>query len=295
MRVCFCVSSLFLLLVLFEEHHTPLKKKKEKEKVLVSIQIFKNFQKFLPSHDSKERATEHSLLSRATLNSGTRSKRAHSRSFVRTPLKSPFKCLKTLSQIRKSECIALKIHKSPWKRALRGGREERDIISRVFVTKNQKKKTPWCNSSVILISQPCASRRFRGGRARGKCNSFARYIIIISRSIDIDVVFWIVLPYVSVFAAGVDLFFLFSSNYFPAIIEFSPRGDHQKTTKFRFQFWENQMRQRVHSTKWMFFCTLCTFLSRCVRLEEGKGDRESEKRHFPSISNDSFEEVYLPP
>jgi hypothetical protein len=30
----------------------------------------------------------------------------------------------------------------------------------------------------------------------------------------------------------------------------------------------------------MFFCTLCTFLSRCVRLEEGKGDRESEKRHF---------------
>jgi len=54
---------------------------------------------------------------------------------------------------------------------------------------------------------------------------------------------------VSVFAAGVDLFFLFSSNYFPATIEFSPRGDHQKTTKFRFQFWENQMRQRVHSTK----------------------------------------------
>lgn len=80
MRVCFCVSSLFLLLVLFEEHHTPLKKKKEKENVLVSIQIFKNFQKFLPSHDSKERATEHSLLSRAALNSGfKRSKRAHSR------------------------------------------------------------------------------------------------------------------------------------------------------------------------------------------------------------------------
>jgi len=49
---------------------TPLskgskKRKKEKENVLVSIQIFKNFQKFLPSHDSKERATEHSLLSRA--------------------------------------------------------------------------------------------------------------------------------------------------------------------------------------------------------------------------------------
>ena len=65
MRVCFFVSSLFLLLVLFEEQRTPLKKKKEKEKVLVSIQIFKNFQKFLPSHDSKERATEHSLLSRA--------------------------------------------------------------------------------------------------------------------------------------------------------------------------------------------------------------------------------------
>ena len=56
------------------------KRKKEKENVLVSIQIFKNFQKFLPSHDSKERATEHSLLSRAALNSGfKRSKRAHSR------------------------------------------------------------------------------------------------------------------------------------------------------------------------------------------------------------------------
>ena len=81
MRVCFCVSSLFLLLVLFEEHHTPLTclKKKEKEKVLVSIQMFKNFQKFLPSHDSKERATEHSLLSRARSIQVKRSKRAHSR------------------------------------------------------------------------------------------------------------------------------------------------------------------------------------------------------------------------
>ena len=58
------------------------------------------------------------------------------------------------------------------------------------------------------------------------------------------------------------------------------RGDHQKTTKFRFQFWENQKRQRVHSTMWMFFCTLCTFLSRCVRLEEEKGKKQSEKRHF---------------
>lgn len=65
MRVCFCVSSLFLLLVLFEEQRTPLKKKKEKEKVLVSIQIFKNFQKFLTYKRLKERATEHSLLSRA--------------------------------------------------------------------------------------------------------------------------------------------------------------------------------------------------------------------------------------
>ena len=64
MRVCFCVSSLFLLLVLFEEQRTPLKKK-EKEKVLVSIQIFKNFQKFLTYKRLKERATEHSLLSRA--------------------------------------------------------------------------------------------------------------------------------------------------------------------------------------------------------------------------------------
>lgn len=204
----------------------------------------------------------------------------------------------SLTNQKKWVLIELKIHKSPWKRALRGGREERDIICKRESSsqKIRKKKTPWCNSSVILISQPCASRRFRGGRARGKCNSFARYIIIISRSIDIDVVFWIVLPYVSVFAAGVDLFFLFSSNYFPATIEFSPRGDHQKKTKFRFQFWENQMRQRVHSTKWMFFCTLCTFLSRCVRLEEGKGDRESEKRHFSrQFSNDSFEEVYLPP
>ena len=115
MRVCFCVSSLFLLLVLCEEQRTPLKKKKEKENVLVSIQIFKNFQKFLPSHDSKERATEHSLLSRAALNSGKAFKTcALAQTFVRTPLKSPFfKCLKTLSQIRKNECIVLKIHKSP--------------------------------------------------------------------------------------------------------------------------------------------------------------------------------------
>jgi hypothetical protein len=38
----------------FEEHHTPLKKKKEKENVLVSIQIFKNFQKFLISNKQRE-------------------------------------------------------------------------------------------------------------------------------------------------------------------------------------------------------------------------------------------------
>ena len=156
--------------------------------------------------------------------------------------------------------------------------ERKEILSNTS-QKIRKKKTPWCNSSVILISQPCASRRFRGGRARGKCNSFARYYhnhLQIDRSMLFLESFFLV----SVFAAGVDLFFLFSSNYFPATIEFSPRGDHQKTTKFRFQFWENQMRQRVHSTKWMLCCTLCTFLSRCVRLEEGKGDRESEKRHF---------------
>ena len=137
MRVCFCVSSLFLLLVLFEEQRTPLKKKKEKENVLVSIQIFKNFQKFLPSHDSKERATEHSLLSRAALNSGTRSKRAHSRSFVRTPLKSPFfKCLKTLSQIRKNECIEKFISLPE-----RGLCVVVEINKQSYVTKNQKKKT----------------------------------------------------------------------------------------------------------------------------------------------------------
>ena len=123
---------------------------------------------------------------------------------------------------------------------------------------------------------------------------FFRKVLYNHLQIDRSMLFLESFFLVSVFAA-VDLFFLFPSNYFPATIEFSPRGDHQKKTKFRFQFWENQMRQRVHSTKWMFFCTLCTFLSRCVRLEEGKGDRESEKRHFPSISNDSFEEVYLPP
>jgi len=114
MRVCFCVSSLFLLLVLCEEQRTPLKKKKEKENVLVSIQIFKNFQKFLTYKRLKERATEHSLLSRAALNSGKAFKTcALAQTFVRTPLKSLFKCLKTLSQIRKNECIVLKIHKSP--------------------------------------------------------------------------------------------------------------------------------------------------------------------------------------
>ena len=248
MRVCFCVSSLFLLLVLFEEHHTPLKKKKEKEKVLVSIQIFKNFQKFLPSHDSKERATEHSLLSRATLNSGTRSKRAHSRSFVRTPLKSPFfKCLKTLSQIRKNECIEKFISLPERGLCVVGSRGKRYYKQSLRHKKSEKKKTPWCNSSVILISQPCASRRFRGGRARGKCNSFARYYNN-HLQIDRSMLFFESFFLVSVFAA-VDLFFLFPSNYFPATIEFSPRGDHEKKTKFRFQFWENQMRQRVHSTK----------------------------------------------
>ena len=128
-----------------------------------------------------------------------------------------------------------------------------------------------------MISQPCASRRFRGGRARGKCSSFARYYNHLQ--IDRSILFFESFFLMSVFVA-VDLFFLFSSNYFPATIEFSPRGDHQKTTKFRFQFWENQKRQRVHSTMWMFFCTLCTFLSRCVRLEEEKGKKQSEKRHF---------------
>ena len=117
---------------------------------------------------------------------------------------------------------------------------------RVTKINRKKKKSPWCNSSVILISQPCASRRFRGGRARGKCSSFARYYNHLQ--IDRSILFFESFFLMSVFVA-VDLFFLFSSNYFPATIEFSPRGDHQKTTKFRFQFWESQKRQRVHSKK----------------------------------------------
>ena len=108
---------------------------------------------------------------------------------------------------------------------------------------------------------------------------FFRKVLYNHLQIDRSILFFESFFLMSVFVA-VDLFFLFSSNYFPATIEFSPRGDHQKTTKFRFQFWENQKRQRVHSTMWMFFCTLCTFLSRCVRLEEEKGKKQSEKRHF---------------
>ena len=70
----------------------------------------------------------------------------------------------------------------PWTEEHEGEYEERTAVTS---QKIRKKKSPsWCNSSVILISQPCASRRFRGGRARGKCSSFARYYIIISRSID---------------------------------------------------------------------------------------------------------------
>jgi len=151
MRVCFCVSSLFLLLVLFEEQRfvllCPRGRKKERRRKKTSSsafkfsRIFKNFyllttrksaqqnthcfhaprsiqvrvQKFLTYKRLKERATEHSLLSRAALNSGKAFKTcALAQTFVRTPLKSPFfKCLKTLSQIRKNECIVLKIHKSP--------------------------------------------------------------------------------------------------------------------------------------------------------------------------------------
>ena len=45
----------------------------------------------------------------------------------------------------------------------------------------------------------------------------------------------------------------------------------------------------------MFCCTLCTFLSRCVRLEEEKGDREKQSENSLQFSNDSFEESFPVP
>ena len=113
MRVCFCVSSLFLLLVLFEEQRfvllCPRGRKKERRRKKTSSsafkfsRIFKNFY-LLTTRKSAQQNTHCFHAPRSI--QVKRSKRAHSRSFVRTPLKSPFfKCLKTLSQIRKSECI----------------------------------------------------------------------------------------------------------------------------------------------------------------------------------------------
>ena len=96
---------------------------------------------------------------------------------------------------------------------------------------------------------------------------------------------------------GCRIIFFFSSNsflFFPPI-EFSSVGDHRETTAFRFQFWENQKRQRVHSTIWMFCCTLCTFLSRCVRLEEEKGDREKQSENFFNFKRLFWGEFPCPP
>jgi hypothetical protein len=113
MRVCFCVSSLFLLLVLFEEQRfvllCPRGRKKERRRKKTSSSAFKfsriskNFY-LLTTRKSAQQNTHCFHAPRSI--QVKRSKRAHSRSFVRTPLKSPFfKCLKTLSQIRKNERI----------------------------------------------------------------------------------------------------------------------------------------------------------------------------------------------
>ena len=126
--------------------------------------------------------------------------------------------------------------------------ERKEILkSRVFVTKNQKKKATMVqligNFDFAALCLPTVP----WGKSTRKMQFF-RKVLYNHLQIDRSILFFESFFLMSVFVA-VDLFFLFSSNYFPATIEFSPRGDHEKKTKFRFQFWENQMRQRVHSTK----------------------------------------------
>lgn len=177
MRVCFCVSSLFLLLVLIEEQRfvllCPRGRKKERRRKKTSSsafkfsRIFKNFY-LLTTRKSAQQNT-HCFHAPRSIQVRVQNVRTRALSFGLL-LKVPSSNASKLShKSEKSECIE-KFISLPERGLL--------VVERKAVLrhkKSEKKKPPWCNSSVILISQPCASRRFRGGRARGKCNSFARY------------------------------------------------------------------------------------------------------------------------
>ena len=132
MRVCFCVSSLFLLLVLFEEQRFILlcPRGGPRKSPRQHSEFSKNS---LISHALERARNIPRVAFTRALHSCERSGRVHSRSSVRTPLKSSFKCLKTLSKSQKSECIRLKIH-AP-ERGLRVV-EERDIFEQSTRHKN---------------------------------------------------------------------------------------------------------------------------------------------------------------
>lgn len=84
------------------------------------------------------------------------------------------------------------------------------------------------------------------GKSTRKMQFFRKVIIEIDRCCFLN-------RSVSVFAAA-DLFFFSSSNYFfffSRQLNFPPieRSNPLMTTAFRFQFWGNQKRQDMHSTK----------------------------------------------